>query len=516
MHNAARAWTSLSLALLLFAVALALQAPFDPDLGWHLRVGQDLWAGRFPFQDDYTWSMPGYAWVDHEWLTNAGMDVVYRAAGAWGIGLIYAAVALSAFVVAARTGAFIGARLSALSAPAGGILGAALMVAAMLASANVISARAQMITLLGFAVVNHLIWRFLAGDRARVWVLPTVIWVWANLHGGFIIGLLLLGLTLACLALARWIPGLRAAFPFSLTAEGDRSRQLRSLFAVAVASGLASLANPYTWRVYEEALRVSADAYARARIVEWLPVNFQSLTGLALGAFVFVLLWWLLWTRAYHSAWHLLLLPVFLYVGLSSSRNSALLALFALPWFIAAVGSHPAARRWLELAVSLFALRRGSWLYYGYNGLLAALAAGVLLYRIVLFASYSLDPSMLAERHGLPERAVAFLQAQARPEDRLFNDYDWGGYLIWRLPEHKVYIDGRMASWREGDRHIFREYNRIAGLAPGWLELLQANRVSLVLTRKDSPLAAGLALAPSFQRIYMDEVSAIYRRTADS
>jgi hypothetical protein len=324
-------------------------------------------------------------------------------------------------------------------------------------------------------------------------------------------GLLLLALTLACLALARWVPGLRTAFPFSLTTERERPRQFRRLLAVAAASFLASLANPYTWRVYEEAARVSADAYARARIVEWLPVNFQSLTGLALGAFIFLLLWWLLWARVTHSAWHLLLLPVFLFVGLSSSRNSALLALFALPWFVAAVAAAPAARGWLEQAARIFAARRGGWLRAAAIGLLVGLAGVVLAYRVAVFVSYSLDQGRLAERHGLPERAAAFLESHARPDDRLFNDYDWGGYLIWRLPEHKVYIDGRMASWRDGDRHIFREYSRIAGLAPGWRELLQANRVSLVLTRQDSPLAAVLALAPASQRVYADEVAVVYR-----
>ena len=95
----------IDLVLLFFPVAMLLQVPIDPDLMWHLRVGQDLFRGIFPYQDIYTWSMPGYPWVDHEWLTNAIMFKVYSISGMLGLGIAFTAICLAAYLIAVRTDA---------------------------------------------------------------------------------------------------------------------------------------------------------------------------------------------------------------------------------------------------------------------------------------------------------------------------------------------------------------------------------------------------------------------------
>lgn len=501
--------------LVAFPIALLLQIPMDPDLGWHLRVGQDLWRGIFPYQDIYTWSMPGYAWVDHEWLTNALMYQAYRAGGLIGQSLPFFIFCFCAYLIAVRTGAMIARHIpgaTTLTNKAGWQLSFGLVTVGLLVNNAIIGGRAQMITLFGFALVNYMLWQYLTAERRSLWMLVGIFWVWANTHAGFVIGLAMVGLALGLLFVARFVPALQTTFPFVLLAKDDYKRTFRHMLTVLIVSVAATLVNPYIWRLYEEAIRTSLDSYARAGIVEWLPVTITSQIGLFMGAFTFLFLWRLLWRRRIFSTWHLLLLPVFMYMGASSIRHTALLVLFMLPWVFVAATAEPAVRRFLERDVEkLFGMHKGNWLYYTYNVVLLLVPAALLIFRVTLWYNTSTDAAQLAQKVGYPAQAVQFLAARGNgSNETLFNDYNWGGYLIWNLPDYKVYIDGRMASWRN-DKHIFKEYNQISELGPDWMNLLNTNKVTLVLMPKDSKLSNVLRQMPSFSALYEDDVATIFQ-----
>jgi hypothetical protein len=506
----------LDIALLLFPVTLLLRVPNDPDLWWHLRVGQDILRGIWPFGDTYTWSMPGFAWVDHEWLTNLLMYGIFRATGLLGLGAVFILIGLCAYGVAAHTGWLIASSVTgpSPSRAAGWRLAAIVMIGGLAANYGILGTRAQMITLLGFALVNLLLWQYLLGKRRTLWVLPVLFALWANLHGGMVIGIFHMGLCLLALLAAGLWPTLRQFFPFNLTEAAHYPRKVRHLMVVLVTSVVASLLNPYTYRIYEEALRTSLDSYARTQIQEWKALNFQEPIGLAVGIFLFLLVWWLLWSRRYHSAWHLLLFPVYLYLGVSSTRHSGLLVLFSLPWLYVALAASPGVREFLDATVKrLFAIRAGRGLYIAYNSVVLLVPLGALLVQAQLFVRTSLDSVQLARSVGYPYQAVAYLKSNAPPGTRLFNGYNWGGYLVWFFPEQKVFIDGRMPSWRDRDSAILEEYVHIADLAPDWMELLRARQVNLVLTPKDSVLATGLRQTAGFERAYEDDLAVVYRRT---
>ena len=511
-----RRYTFIAIILALFAVTLALQYPMDPDLWWHLRVGQDFWAGIFPFRDIYTWSMPGYAWVDHEWLTDALMYQVYRWAGLAGLGLIFSAMTLGAYVLATRTGALIQRHSPAsqpLSAPATWRLGWLLVLVGLFVNQDIIGTRPQMITLLGFTAVNYCVWQYLTGERKSLWLLVPVFWAWANLHGGFTLGLLLLGLSLGALILAQLLPGLQVLFPFRLVAKGDFVPRIRHVGLVLVCVVAVSLINPYTYRLYEEALRTGLDRFARTMIVEWRAVNFQETKGLLIGAFLVLFIGWMLWTGKQRNAWYLLLLPVFLYMAMTSVRHVAPLVIFMLPWIYTSAGDEPSVQRLAgQEAEHWFGVRRGPLYYYAYNAVILLIPLSVLAWRGSEFVTYSTDMSALAQRTQSPLAAVQYLKANAQSGDLIFNDYNWGGYLIWNLPEYKVYIDGRMPSWQTPELHILEEYTHVTDLAPDWMEKLRASKATLVLMNKESHLGAALSQVTSFQLVYQDDLAVIYRR----
>jgi hypothetical protein len=391
-------------------------------------------------------------------------------------------------------------------------LGWLLVLVAMIVNRDIIGTRPQMITLLGFAAVNYWIWQYLTGERHSLWVLVPCFWAWANLHGGFSIGLVVLALTCAAFILARLLPGLQTQFPFRLIAQNELVSRFKHTGLVLLCAVGVSLLNPYTYQLYMEAVRTGLDQYARGVIIEWRSVNFQETKGLLIGVFLLLFIGWLLWTNKPRNAWHLLLLPVFLYMGMTSMRHVAPLMIFMLPWVYATLGDEPLVQRLAGVeAERWFGLRRGPAYYYLYNALILLIPLGVLVWRCGEFIQLSSDMKALAERAHTPYAAVNYLKDNLRSDDLLFNEYGWGGYLIWHLPEHKVYIDGRMSSWQTPEQHILESYVHVADLAPDWMDRLGASHATVLLIDKESRLAAALSQVNTFHKVYQDDVAVIYR-----
>jgi hypothetical protein len=108
--------------------------------------------------------------------------------------------------------------------------------------------------------------------------------------------------------------------------------------------------------------------------------------------------------------------------------------------------------------------------------------------------------------------AVEWVEAHGAPGRRMYNDYGWGGFLLWWLPGEKIFIDGRMPAWRIGDRSIFPDYLAVTAGSPPDLRVLDKYGVDWALLPVGAPLEAALGGDPGWERLYRDEVAAIYRR----
>lgn len=175
--------------LLFFIVNLALQPLVEPDFGWHLRTGLDLLANgwRMPVTDPYSHTMPEWPWVEHAWLTDGILAVVYRvlgSVGGLGVIIVFAVVIVGAFLLSAST---------AQASRTVRFLSVAIVAWTAL---PFLGARIQMITLLGLALVLWIWFRYQRGLFGSLWALPPLFLLWANLHGGFIAGLFSVGLLL--------------------------------------------------------------------------------------------------------------------------------------------------------------------------------------------------------------------------------------------------------------------------------------------------------------------------------
>jgi hypothetical protein len=388
---------ALEVASVLLCATLVLPTTADPDLWGHLRFGLDmLETGSIPSADPYSFTSD-QPWVNHEWLAELAMGISYTLAGAAGL----VGLKLALF------GLFLGALSLALrdASPFARFGMIAFVTLASLAIWHAVRPQLWSLTLLAalFATLTHL------PRHPRMWLALTGIFiVWANTHGGWIIGLFVMGGWLADAVICRTLTIRRAVLS-------------------GVAASLATLLTPYgvgLWRFVAATVRTS-----RTDITEWLPVTTSP------PALVF-------WT----AATVLIALLV-----LRGDRRPVLLTAVALgyaawgvqrvvPFFVLTAG-------WLAILTRRRGPRPARRLTGADRWIAGALSAGVLSGSVgafVLQARVSSSCiSLQATPAGPDQVAAAQLRALA-PAGRMVTWFDWGEYAIWHFgPRLQVSMDGR-------------------------------------------------------------------------
>lgn len=482
-------WRPLVFSILIFimVVLMLMRVPMDPDMGWHIRNGADILRSGVPRGDLYSYTMFGYPWISHEWLTDVGIYLATIYANWWVISIFFAGTVAIAYWVAARV--ITAARME--------VSLIAVLIAAMV-SMPIVGVRVQMLTLLFLAVVLWLLFRWREKSQSTlIWWLVPLMLVWVNLHGGFIAGLVLITVfgasELSKYYWKKWRP--KTMIKFILSAK-----QLWQLVIVGVISLVVTFINPYTWRVYEEIYRTLANQSVKQAISEWMPVTFNNSQSYNLIVYTLLLLVFLTivgWRRL--DMTKIILGTVFFVVAIDSWRNIPLFSLVTLPLLVETISLiAPKAiyyhlGKWWLILLALGAI--------GYLG-------GIRYQQILPFTQ-----SMATWGSDYPYGATQYIK-EHHLAGNLFNEYNWGGYLVWQLPEKKVFIDGRMAIWSTSNQNIFVEYHKISG---------QDDETSVILTKYD----VGLALVYSnrstkdyflsrndkWSLIYNDNLAMLFQRT---
>ncbi len=484
----------------LLSVVLGFQGRtlgMDGDIGWGLRIGLQTLAHGLPRTELMLSGTLGQPTVYWEWLAQ----VAYAAA--WRLGGLNGVVALAG-ALAAVTALGLLASVRRHGVPL--LLALALTLAGVGLTSITWTARAQLFSLPLTLWWTEQLWAYWRDGKPRhLWWLPPVMVLWANLHGGFIGGLILLGTALAV----------------SLLVPRHGPASARHL-AVALAGSLgATLVTP--WGL---ALPAHILAYARNPLIarytqEYQSPDFHTLSGLMfLGMIGLLLAGWMrtAWrtptARASRQIDPLAVahVTVWTVLALLSIRFVPLWAVIVTPLIGSAVmglgqvagpsqGDARTGRRvaWLQTLAGAFTrlsstaeavdalVRKGLW---------ATLCATAV---IILIASHGVVPGtsmQLADArfdsHVFPVQAAARLRAEGVPAGRGFTTYEWGGYLDFALPGYHVFIDSRSDAYSEA--HL-REYAAIVGVAPDWNTLLQREDIRWALVPTDAPLTQVLRLA---------------------
>jgi len=406
-------------AALLIAILLAdSNRHTDPDLWGHLRFGQVFIAGRrLLHHDTYSYSAAGHRWRDHEWLAEVVMAAVYNAAGVAGLKLWKLACTAAALLLVADSEASTGApptiQLAVMFAAACGFLLQAQL-------------RPQMFSLVLLGALLALLARDNYRRDARLWLVVPLMALWANLHGGFFIGIATLALYCAVASLGDLVTG-----------AGWRRGAGLSLLTVAAAA--ATLINPYGLGMWETVAHALGNPYTRNVVRDWQP------------------LWW-----AMRAQWHSAPSGVLLYLAVIAMAAALAVALAAAPRAddlplvaVAAMMALAALLSVRNMALAAMALsaplaRHLAVLRARRTGAGAAAAPwrpashfAMLAVACAMALGGGLFSPRLAPDRPYPLAALAFMNSRGL-HGNVLGEFGWGEYLIWHAaPDDKVFIDGR-------------------------------------------------------------------------
>lgn len=480
------------LGVLVFT-SLSVRLLGDAGIGWHIRTGQQILATHsIPRTDSFSSTMHGQPWFAWEWLYDVIVGKMESVAGLNGLTWFTAVIIAVTFgwmfrlLILRRTNLLFALGLVLLAVSASTIH--------FLARPHVLS---WLLTLAFFWILHT---TELDEDSVqpsrKSWILPILMIFWVNVHGGFLVGFVLLGVF--------WLASIWTWFkaatkrPDTSLQKATAAKRVLELGAVSVVTALASLINPYGWKLHGHIYAYLSNRFLMDHIEEFQPPNFH---GLAQKCFLILLMSCLavLLTRRRQlrtSGGFVVLFAV--YAGLYASRNipiaSILLAMVAGP----SLPAIPAIDRFSRKMTAIEVQLRGH--------LWPALA--ILLTFFIALAGGRIGSKQLMDAHFDPQRmpvnAVNFIQSSGIPGPILSTD-TWGGYVIYRLyPKTEVVLDDRHDLYGE---EFLKSYLAMVHVQEGWDTFLRQYSAKCILLPRNSALATVLSKSAGWKSIYADDVS---------
>ena len=480
----------------------------DSDTGWHIRTGEwILENGRVPTADIFSFTRAGEPWFAWEWLSDVFMATVHRSGGLAGIVLVsLLLLGATSVCVYKSTVAESGQRLMAI----------VLTSLAMAASTIHWLARPHLITPL-LAAIFCWVLNWVEKDKkpGLLLALPPLTILWVNLHGGFFVGTVLLityGIGAAAEELVHgtghnaWIRG-------------------QKYFLTAVACVVASLLNPYGYRLHVHVAQYLGASFYLQHVSEFQSIDFHSFTAAYFETLLVIAIAAALWHLGSGRFVHVMLLLSWSHLALFSARNIPIFAVVTAP----SIGL--AMREWLEREDSLWPTQ---WMGK-VAGNLEELETGLrtiansdqrrrwhlapcfaLLVLALLLAHPGRVKALRAEfdRNRFPVDAAGVLPQLNRDRAiRLYSSWQWGGYLIYRLwPSVNVFDDGRTDFYGTA---FVEDGLRAWEVTPDWNNILARHGVNAALLPVDSALASVLRERSDWKPVYQDQIAVLFEKTED-
>lgn len=439
----------------------------DPDFYWHVRYGQwILDHAALPAGDSFSWSVPGKPYQLTQWLGEVVMAIAYQLGGAYGTML------LSLALVATCLG------LTWLTARRFVSPAAAMLITIMgNASLIILPMRPQVFSFAATAAVVYLLIDWLERRRISSYAaIVAVMMLWANLHGAFVIGFLILGVVAV-----------------GLTVEALLKRPARQgenviagIWGLIAACVLASMVHPYGWKVWLAVSQIN-DLKSSYLVSEWQPLSLTSGTGWFYLMNLIPFLGIIIVAGARVRLPFMLQAGLFFVFGLAANRQVPFVGLVAIPVLAMLLQQ---TSQYHAIAASIDERPRPIPIGVA---LLALLTSG-------FFGSHlAVDRSIATQDLRYPVTAIAFLERH-RLTDRVLSDNVAGGYLIHRgIP---VFIDGRLDLY--GDQLVFEWLLALRGL-PGWTDLLAHYQPGALLLPRSTALRQLALASKQWKLVYDDE-----------
>ena len=455
------------LAGLVFMVGLVylmfcLRPIWHTDIWGHLAYGRLIWETRsLPATEPLMPLAAGVSFVDTAWLSQLAGYLTMRQLGIAGLQGAYAfSIAFCVALLAIRSYRQTRHGWFSLVATVGFLA---------IAWAPLAIIRPQ---LAGLACYTLLLFRLTARRPARAdWLMVPLIFVaWANLHGSFPMGLLLLG----CFTLGRAIDLLRRTGSWRALLRDTELRRSVLLLELAAA---AVLVNPYGMRIYPEVLQFSANPNLND-LTEWHPIGLEETHGMVFGvAAVLLTILYRFSPRRVHS-WEVLTLIV---LGWSTFTSGRMIIWWApVAALLIAVHGHAIWRNWRHLPLLPEPpIRAGKWSVVAVGLVWIFFAYSPFGMRVIHGRSPKIEKSVST---STPLAVVKYLN-KSKPRGQIFNTYEWGDYLQWAGPAGmKVFVNSHA---HLVPREVWQAYMQIGDARGGWEESLDRYGINTVVVDRE-------------------------------
>ncbi|PYT29185.1 MAG: hypothetical protein DMG58_16800 [Acidobacteria bacterium] len=478
----------------------------DGDTGWHVRTGEWILAnGRVPSADPFSYTKGGQPWILMEWLSDVVFAWLHQHGG-------LTAVVLGSMLLICTTSVLLFRLVRRRCGSP--LIAIAVMFLVTGASAVHWLARPHLFTLLLTVIFCSILERVREGRTRLLWVLPALTIVWTNLHGGFFVGIVLIG----SYAAGELLTGIFSA------QQNDRIQAWkRSIpyFASAAGCAIATLVNPYFHRLPADIYHILTDTYQYDNIAEFqsfdfhnpVSVFFEPMLVLGLGAAI--------WSLRRRECAHTVLILGWGHLALAVVRNTPLFML---------VAAAPVAAMLEDIVGQISDSNLAGWFRRAAAGLervasefgktdsiprlhlTSAATVGIL---IALF--YAPNPPATCrveyDTTQYPAKAVEMLRSSGARQT-IFTDDVWGGYLIYRLyPENKVFIDSRSDFY---GTTFDVKYTEVMNVRYDWEKHLDTYHVNTILLRTNASLAGALKESRRWRPVYDDGVAIVFRANQES
>ncbi len=435
----------------------------DNDIFWHLANGRQMVEqGRFPSPDAFSWTMPGREFIAY----SAQVDRLFYLL--WALG---GAVALGAFSAGTYMLALLPYALLVGRARARPLLEFLVMALVAFAYSPYMGARPHVLAFVLFGVLIYVLEKPLSLRRAVV--AAVCLGAWANVHGSFQVGFLVVGLGLL---LWLWQRELKAAALALVALLGGATLSLLSPYGVALwLHPFESVSYPY--KEYNQ---------------DWSSLTPFSSTDLPMG------------------------LLILLAVGLGVWRKPSVRSLAALGLLLPSIHLSrftPFVAPLLGTLILERVVSREDRLRVpsGYSGSRSALAAWTIIVAALVGVGVAMPDNLEdAAHHDQPEAAVSRLLECGSP-GKVWNSYNLGGYLLWRGGgEYKVLIDGRAETLY--DMSVFDDYMKVKQLNEGWKQVLAESPARYILIETEGDAPAAIGKLSGWRTVHYDGVATLFVR----
>jgi hypothetical protein len=481
-----------NIVIFLLIFFMAIRVPLDSDFWWHLRAGQLSLRNGSPILEDVTsFTVTKSPWINHSWLSQILYFFIQNSLG--NIGTM-----ISVAIIATLSIFFVYIRLK--SNP---IINGFTILLCVMTTAVVWSPRPQLLTFLFFSILTYLITeKSIFSDKIPTLLIPILFLVWGNMHAGFSIGIIMI-MTIF----------VGKVLDFLLSKEEVNQNQYKTLiywFLLIVVCSLIVMVNPNgigIWQVQFNTINLPS---LQNLIPEWASPNFHELYQQPFLWLWLLLVFFFMANRTSYNFSTIIPLLVLGGLGFISRRNYVYFAIFSIPLlsnelqlFFERYIKASISEQKILVKIKNFNKKSDNQ----FSKFINLFFVGILWFITIWKIAYLGSPIIydVYEKMSFPKDAITAIEKEELTEFRCLNSYTWGGYTSWKLPEMKIFIDGRTDLYGE---ILIQDWIEMVNGGETWKEKFKLYNINCVFLEENRPIINFLG-DDGWQVIHSDDLSII-------